>query len=68
VERPPRIIEYICLTCGTQGSVHTEAANGDPTIDGGSPPRCPRCDGTVLYLERKEAAEVYHEAQPVDKA
>lgn len=66
MERPPRTIEYICLTCGTQGSIHTEGGNEDPTIDGGSPLRCPRCDGTVLYLERK-AADDLHEAVPVNK-
>jgi DNA-directed RNA polymerase subunit RPC12/RpoP len=49
------MIDYICLACGTQGSIYTEAGDGDPGEDGGIPPRCPRCKGPVLYLERKAA-------------
>lgn len=66
MERPPRTIEYICLSCGTQGSIHTEAGIEDPSTKGGSPLRCPRCNGTVLYLERK-AADDLQELLPVEK-
>lgn len=64
--RPPKTIEYICLSCGTQGSIHTEAEDGDPTREGGSLLRCPRCKSSVLYLERK-AADDLHEVAPVNR-
>lgn len=64
MERPPRTIEYICLSCGTQGSIRARAESEDPGTNGGSVPRCPRCNGTVLYLERK-AADVFSEQVPV---
>jgi DNA-directed RNA polymerase subunit RPC12/RpoP len=65
VERPPKTIEYICLSCGAQGSIHTEAEDGDPNKKGGSLLRCPRCKGSVLYLERK-AADDLSELLPVE--
>jgi DNA-directed RNA polymerase subunit RPC12/RpoP len=67
VERPPRTVEYICLTCGTQGSIHTEADGDDPTRKGGSSLKCPRCGSIVLHLERKAAAEFFEAAIPVEK-
>lgn len=64
--RPPKTIEYICLSCGTQGSIHTEAEDDDPIREGGSLLRCPRCKGSVLCLERK-AADDLREMLPVEK-
>lgn len=66
MERPPRTLEYICLSCGTQGSTHAEADGDETTRKGGSSLKCPRCGGTVLHLERK-AAETLHEAPLADE-
>lgn len=66
MERPPRTLEYICLSCGTQGSIHTEADGDEGNMKGGSSLKCPRCQGPVLYLERK-AAETLQEAAPLEK-
>ena len=66
MERPPRTVEYICLQCGTQGSIHAEADGEESNGEGGLSLRCPRCGGAVLYLERK-AADECQKSVPVEK-
>lgn len=66
VLKPPRTVEYICLSCGAQGSTHREATSGDESKRGGSPLKCPKCGGPVLYLER-EAASEFEAPAPVEK-
>jgi len=57
VERPPRTVEYICLSCGSQGLTHLEDDDSEERNRKGGPfLRCPKCGKTALYLER-EAAE-----------
>lgn len=66
MERPPRTVEYICLQCGTQGSIHAEADGEESNRGGGHSLKCPKCGSTVLYLERETADEAQRSV-PVEK-
>lgn len=64
--RPPATVEYICLSCGAQGSAHREVSHDDEPDRGGTPLKCPKCGNAVLFLERMAASD-FRAAQPVDK-
>lgn len=59
MERPPRIVEYICLVCGAQGTGKIDEGDSE-TIErrGGKLLRCPRCGSPVKTVEREPAPEV----------
>lgn len=57
VKESPRLIEYVCLLCGAQGSLHTETDVQDTQqSSGGFSVRCPKCGGYVLHLDRETAS------------
>ena len=58
VERPPRTVEYICLSCGAQGLTHIDEEDSDERNKTGGPLlRCPKCGKQAMYLERETAEE-----------
>lgn len=59
MERPPRIVEYICLVCGAQGTEKIDEGDSE-TIErgGGKLLHCPRCGRLVKAVEREPAPEV----------
>jgi len=57
VERPPRSVEYICLSCGVQGLMSFPDGEEIET-QGDSSLICPKCGGTVLCIEREVAFSV----------
>jgi len=65
--RPPRTVEYICLACGAQGSTRREADRREEHDTGGFSLRCPKCGGSVLYLERKAAEDSYDAVATIGK-
>jgi len=59
VKRPPRMVEYICLTCGAQGLVQMQCSESeDGDARGGYILRCPKCDAGAFFLERKAASDI----------
>lgn len=58
MERPPRMVEYICLTCGAQGLVQIECVKSEDGIRGGFLLRCPKCYANAVCLEREAASNV----------
>ncbi len=59
MERPPRMVEYICLTCGAQGLVQIECFEPeDHYTRGGFLLRCPKCDADAFFLQREAAFDV----------
>lgn len=56
MEKPPRVLEYLCLSCGAQGlaEVREDAAGisgREEWFDWRF--RCPKCGGVVLCLDRE---------------
>ncbi|MGI6163874.1 MAG: hypothetical protein ACOYEQ_08130 [Bacillota bacterium] len=59
MERPPRMVEYICLTCGAQGLVQVESLETeDQDTRGGFLLKCPKCDAGAFCLEREAVSYV----------
>lgn len=57
MERPPRLVEYICLACGAQGLAQLEEDDSEErNRRGGLSLRCPKCGKSVLCLERETAS------------
>jgi len=60
VERSPRTVEYVCLGCGAQGLIQVlDIGEDDTNLKDerlASILRCPRCDGKVIFIERKGAS------------
>jgi DNA-directed RNA polymerase subunit RPC12/RpoP len=59
MERPPRIVEYICLACGAQGTWRIDEGDSETIAGGGGEPlRCPRCGSLVRTVEREPAPKI----------
>ncbi len=59
MERPPKMVEYICLACGAQGLIQVESfETEDQDTKGGFLLRCPKCNAVVFILERETASYV----------
>ncbi|MBE3520277.1 MAG: hypothetical protein IMW97_08340 [Firmicutes bacterium] len=59
MERPPRIVEYICLVCGAQGTGKIDESDSETIENGGGKPLCcPRCGSPVKTVERGPAPQV----------
>jgi DNA-directed RNA polymerase subunit RPC12/RpoP len=54
VERPPRSVEYICLSCGVQGLMPLPKYE-EAEMQGDNSLICPKCGGSVLCIEREVA-------------
>ncbi len=59
MERPPRMVEYICLICGAQGLVQIERVESEEqSARGGFLLRCPKCYANAVCLEREAASNI----------